>query len=81
MGRFCLDLSADYSHAVFLPCFSRLWHQLTDLIQEFLSKEEVRASVPLVEFYDRVIADFAARANQLRLSSMAVIIANEIKGT
>lgn len=79
-GDFLLDLSADYSPSSFLACTCRLWHQLTDLIQTFLSKQEVRATVPLVKFYDSVIADFASRANQLRLASMAVTISREIQG-
>jgi hypothetical protein len=59
----------------------RLWHQLTDVIQAFIEKPEVRAAVPLTEFYERVIADFASRANQLRLAAIAVSISYVIEST
>jgi 26S proteasome regulatory subunit N9 len=56
----------------------KLWHQLTDAVEQFLNKADVRVTVPLVEFYERVVADFASRANQLRLAALAVTISNEI---
>ena len=51
------------------------------MIENFLSREEVLGAIPLDEFYDKVIGDFAARANQLRLASMAVTIATVISST
>ena len=53
---------------------------MTDAVEQFLNKADVRATVPLVEFYERVVADFASRANQLRLAALAVTISNEIPG-
>lgn len=56
----------------------KLWHQLTDTIQAFIAKDGVSSAISLVEFYDKVVADFAPRTNQLRLAEIAVSVSHTI---
>lgn len=57
-----------------------MWHQLTNEIQAFIAEPDVRAAVPTLEFYEQVIANYAPKANQLRLAAVIVQIASDITG-
>lgn len=56
----------------------KLWHQLTEALDEFLSNKNNLRGNNYVELYNEFIANFEARLNPIRLVQMASIIGHSI---
>lgn len=48
----------------------KLWHQLTDAVEEFFLKGNMTETGRMVDFYDNFIKSFATRLNKLRLAQI-----------
>jgi len=56
----------------------RLWHQLTDELDNFIHLPAVRNSINLVEFYTRFIKPSEEKLNQLRLVRLVLSISEQV---
>jgi len=57
----------------------RLWHPLTNSLSEFVTRDEARERVDLVELYRNFIKSFETRINQLSFVRLAVTISKQIR--
>lgn len=56
----------------------KLWHELTDLIEEQISDQEFVKFCPLVDLYNNFIQGFASKINPLKLALFAVAASKEM---
>lgn len=55
----------------------RLWHQLTEKIEEFVKLPRFQQGNDLIQLYNNFIKDFETKINQLKLVQMIVVISNQ----
>lgn len=71
------DLALFYDKFIDLQS-KKLWHQLTEALDEFLSDKNNLRGNNFVELYDEFIANFEARLNPIRLAQIASIVGHSI---
>lgn len=57
----------------------KLFHQLTDRLEEFIALPQFEDGFELVELYQNFISDFEKKLNQLRLAQMIITISRQFK--
>ncbi|CAF1073704.1 unnamed protein product [Rotaria sp. Silwood1] len=58
---------------------SRLWHELTLRITQFVHREELQQGDQLIKFYENFLSDFEHRINQLALVEIIIPITRTFK--